>query len=515
MGKMKNKERPERLLVVGAGVAGIRFAHRYLKEDPDAKITIVEAQSYIGGRMCQSKFGGHTVEMGANWISGKEEVFDNPIWKMAQTVNLQGHTIDRNNASQNLIAVTDDGNDVTTEYFESMKRFQKCHQDAIIHWNNQQNEASKKDIDVQSVLQQCGWDVNKTSQSSSINRNIIDQTVEYNVKEVWVCDGMDTLSAKYDLREGANDVEMGDDEFFVQDERGFNYILQPMVEDLKQNTNVSIQLNTEVVEIKYGKNPSVKVRCNNKGYEEEDVLVADTIICTVSVGVLQSDLISFLPPLPEWKIKALNQVSMFVFAKVFVHFEINFWGSSQQIVICSNKRKGYYPLWMQLYPQQHNTSSSINTSNDNAHYIFFCYLGGSEAQRVESLSNEEVANEVEELFQGIFGKQQNNFTKSTNKEHRSIYRPTAVFKTAWSKNKYVRGSYSCFPLNAFQDVEYQDLQKGISSSSSSSSSSSGPSVKSYDALNFAGEAYDNLYNGWVQGGYRSGEYLAEKLLHPK
>ena len=31
-------------------------------------------------------------------------------------------------------------------------------------------------------------------------------------------------------------------------------------------------------------------------------------------------------------------------------------------------------------------------------------------------------------------------------------------------------------------------------------------------LYFAGEAFDDLYNGWVQGGYRSGERVANQIL---
>ena len=35
-------------------------------------------------------------------------------------------------------------------------------------------------------------------------------------------------------------------------------------------------------------------------------------------------MIKFQPELPDWKMEALNQVQMVVFAKIFVNFEKNF-----------------------------------------------------------------------------------------------------------------------------------------------------------------------------------------------
>ena len=37
------------------------------------------------------------------------------------------------------------------------------------------------------------------------------------------------------------------------------------------------------------------------------VFEADVVACTVSIGVLQNNIIEFIPSLPEWKSKAIDE----------------------------------------------------------------------------------------------------------------------------------------------------------------------------------------------------------------
>ena len=51
-------------------MAGIKLAHSMIKGNPNIKITILEANDYIGGRMRKHTFAGQTIERGANWVHG-------------------------------------------------------------------------------------------------------------------------------------------------------------------------------------------------------------------------------------------------------------------------------------------------------------------------------------------------------------------------------------------------------------------------------------------------------------
>eukprot|EP00978_Attheya_sp_CCMP212_P047450 scaffold421372_cov69-Attheya_sp.AAC.6 len=455
---------PQSLVIIGAGVASIKLAHTVAQADPSrgAHITILEANDHVGGRIRHKMFCGHCVEMGANWISGREDAFANPVWDLAKTVELQGHTSDRDHDDS--LHVMDchnhknAGSDVTKQYLETVTRFQEIHERAVAHVTNGtvQNDASVRDI-----LEECGW----------MPKSLMEKAVEHNVLEVWVSDGLERLSAAHDLKAGANDVDLGNDEMFVEDPRGFNCILDRMVEDLKV-WGVQIHLQTKVQMVHY-KPGNVKVVAQDETTGLISEYKTDAVVSTVSLGVLQSKSIKFLPPFPKWKIDAIGQLAMFNFAKVFCKFETKFWPDKDQL-----------------------------RSTFESQHLFMCYLGGAEARRVECLTTEQIADEVEELFRRAF-----EHTLSNGQDPTLCFRPSSVAVTDWSNNPMFRGSYSVYPVGAFADVPFSDLTKGLNGVEGHEED-----VTNRETLYFAGEAFDDKFNGWVQGAYMSGERLAKKIL---
>jgi polyamine oxidase len=73
------------VLVLGGGVAGV-IAARTLHERGIDDFLIIEARDELGGRMKSHKFGGHTVELGANWVQGTQvgDGPSNPIFGLAK-----------------------------------------------------------------------------------------------------------------------------------------------------------------------------------------------------------------------------------------------------------------------------------------------------------------------------------------------------------------------------------------------------------------------------------------------
>jgi len=71
-----------RVVVVGAGVAGLTAAHRLCAAGGDRfEVTVVEAGARAGGRVLTSEFAGHRVEMGATWIQG---IDGSPMYELAR-----------------------------------------------------------------------------------------------------------------------------------------------------------------------------------------------------------------------------------------------------------------------------------------------------------------------------------------------------------------------------------------------------------------------------------------------
>ncbi|KAF1815026.1 FAD/NAD(P)-binding domain-containing protein [Eremomyces bilateralis CBS 781.70] len=76
-GHARDPARKPRVLIVGAGVSGLRCADVLLASGVD--VTIYEARNRIGGRLAQASLRGHTVDLGPNWIHG---IKDNPIMQL-------------------------------------------------------------------------------------------------------------------------------------------------------------------------------------------------------------------------------------------------------------------------------------------------------------------------------------------------------------------------------------------------------------------------------------------------
>ena len=74
-----------KVLILGGGAAGVGFASK-LQEKGHTDFLILEAQSYIGGRVKDIKFGSLTIQEGANWIHNIGK--DNPMYQLKQKYGL-------------------------------------------------------------------------------------------------------------------------------------------------------------------------------------------------------------------------------------------------------------------------------------------------------------------------------------------------------------------------------------------------------------------------------------------
>ena len=78
-----------KVLILGGGAAGVGFASK-LQEKGHTDFLVLEAQSYIGGRIKDIKFGSLTIQEGANWIHGIGK--DNSMYQLKQKYGLNATT---------------------------------------------------------------------------------------------------------------------------------------------------------------------------------------------------------------------------------------------------------------------------------------------------------------------------------------------------------------------------------------------------------------------------------------
>ena len=90
-------------------------------------------------------------------------------------------------------------------------------------------------------------------------------------------------------------------------------------ENFVQNINQNIIYNARITTIDYTGDQVVLTTENGTEYQ------ADKVILTVSVGVLRSNAITFIPPLPTKKIKAIQDVEFLPGFKLFMQFSDQFY----------------------------------------------------------------------------------------------------------------------------------------------------------------------------------------------
>ncbi|KAI4323443.1 hypothetical protein L6164_023048 [Bauhinia variegata] len=188
---------------------------------------------------------------------------------------------------------------------------------------------------------------------------------------------------------------------------------------------------------------------------------ANYVILSVSIGVLQSDLIAFNPPLPVRFIL----FSLFFFTPAPTPQEPRTQKHCRSLLsnrvtqIYYHERRGYYTFWQDM-------DSAYPGSN-----ILVVTLTNGESKRVEAQSDEETLKEAMGVLRDMFGP--------------NIPDATGILVPRWWNNRFQRGSYSNYPIVSNLQVVH-DIKAPIG------------------RIFLTGEHTSAKFNGYVHGGYLSG-----------
>ena len=108
---------------------------------------------------------------------------------------------------------------------------------------------------------------------------------------------------------------------FVTDTRGFKGIINYLI----KNFTSKIKTNKVIRQIEYNAS-GIVVRTSNG-----EIYTAKYGLCTFSTGVLASNLVRFIPELPEWKIEAISRIPLAYYTNIYVKFPRVFWEENEFI----------------------------------------------------------------------------------------------------------------------------------------------------------------------------------------
>ncbi|KAJ4822738.1 polyamine oxidase1, flavin-containing amine oxidoreductase [Turnera subulata] len=427
------------VIIIGAGISGISAA-KVLAQNGIEDLVILEASDRIGGRIRKEDFGGVSVELGAGWIAGVGGKEANPVWEFASQVGLRTCFSDYSNARYNIY----DRNGKIFPSGVAADSYKKAVDSAI---------EKLRSLEANHLV---GGDV--INESSCAPKTPIELAIDFILHDFEMAE-VEPISTY---------VDFGEREFLVADERGYEHLLYKMAEDFLYTSqgkilDTRLKLNKVVRELQHSRN-GVIVKT-----EDGCVYEANYVILSVSIGVLQSNLISFRPPLPRWKTEAIGKCDVMVYTKIFLKFPYKFWpcGPGKEFFIYAHERRGYYTFWQHM-------ENAYPGSN-----ILVVTLTNEESKRVEAQSDEETLAEAMSVLRDMFGP---NIPNATN-----------ILVPRWWNNRFQRGSYSNYPMISNNKV-LQDIKASVG------------------RIFFTGEHTSERFNGYVHGGHLAGIETGKSLL---
>ncbi|PRQ54762.1 putative spermine oxidase [Rosa chinensis] len=441
-----DSSRRSSVIIIGAGVSGLSAA-KLLIEKGVEDVVILEASDRIGGRIRKQEFGGLSVELGAGWIVGVGGEQLNPVWELAEKTNLRTCFSDYSNARFNIYDRS--GNLIPSGL--AADSYKKAVESAMEKLRELEADACYGG-DVSKVPEppSCGF--------SSTQKTPIELAIDFTLHDFEMAE-VEPIATYNDF---------GEQEFLVADERGYEHLLYKMADDFLFTSEGKIldsrlSLNKVVRELKHSRD-GVTVMT-----EDGCVYQANYVILSASIGVLQSNLISFSPPLPRWKTEAIEKLDVMVYTKIFLKFPHKFWpcGPGKEFFIYAHERRGYYTFWQHM-------ENAYPGSN-----ILVVTLTNGESKRVEAQTDEETVKEAMGVLRDMFGP--------------NIPEATDILVPRWWNNRFQRGSYSNYPIISNHQV-VRDIKAPVG------------------CIFFTGEHTSEKYSGYVHGAYLTGIDTANALL---
>ncbi|XP_072342019.1 peroxisomal N(1)-acetyl-spermine/spermidine oxidase-like isoform X2 [Scyliorhinus torazame] len=521
MNSKNSLKRSPKVIVVGAGIAGVAAAGKLLKQG-FTDVQIIEASSQPGGRIRNCPFGKSVVPEGAQYIHGAS--MKNPIFQLAKEHNLLKQVYNKSETEWSVLTNTQKQLDLNfTEEMRNLASSILRRAHLLAQERGYTQAKSIADVyleEVKMLLAQWSGDhVDLRRQKLGV----------LSMSMKWQCIHLAT--------NGLADVSVHEYEEYKNiegDDRNspglFPSLLQKLLEVIPKE---KLLLEKPVKQIQWngsfqwedGSLYPVRVVC-----EDGDQILADHVIVTISLvgcknfgstflnkpndsffqyyshfkngelrrcqgkGCLKaSNQSMFQPSLPAGHLQAIHNMGFGTMNKIYLEYETPFWDENIDIIALvwedETPLSGQKPNlveWWRRVPVVY-----VFKPTERYGHVLVGTISGKEAEFVESLSPEEVAANFTKLFRHFTGRP-------------SLPAPKSIFVTKWFSNPYTQGSYSHISINSTGDM-IDMLAEPLPQATEGTS----PMLQ----VLFAGEATHRRYHSTTHGALLSGWREADRLIN--
>ncbi len=407
------------VVVIGAGSAGLSAARTLIAAGKS--VVVVEAADRVGGRAyTESSTFGVPFDHGCSWVMGGSNL---PYAKMAQDWDFD--LLHHANAGEALFV---DG--------ERASSAQKgAYYKAYSHVESSVSAAGLRGQDVAAA-------------------SVIQPEMEFaGTAQSWV--GPMDFAVDFKDLSTMDYYKYGDIRTNYMVRQGYGTIVARM------GAGLPVQLNTPATRIDWGGNGvSVETAAGT--------IRAKACIVTVSTGVLNSDLITFAPTLPEWKLTAIHNLPMGLLSKIALQFDGEKFGlhRNQWLTYQVSNQMPAEACFFLTWPFDFN--------------LMVGFIGGQFGWQLTALGTAAAVDfALRELVKALGSDVRKHFVKG--------------YLTQWSHNPWTVGAYAAARPGHYGARE--ELARPLG-----------------DRLFFAGEAVAAPYYQLCAGAYTSGEKVAQDVI---
>ena len=370
--------RPQQILVIGAGIAGLAAAHQLQRAGH--AVEVLEARERIGGRIHTSRaWPDAPMDLGASWINGFE---GSPLGELARKIGLR-------------TAMTSYDNSIA--YGRSGQVFSAAEEQHVeqLRQRIERVLAAAQEGDADQSLQaavEAGLDWESLGAG---DQRLVDLLLN-SIYEHEYAGSTREMSAWWWDDDGAFE---GGDALFPD---GFGAIPEHLAKGL------SIRLGQVVQRVAWD---DAGVRVVVAG----QTLRADRVIVSVPLGVLKAGAIEFAPRLPAAKRRAIEALRMGVLNKCFLRFPREFWPTDVDWIERVPESRGEWTEW-------------VSFARPTGKAVLLGFNAADFGRQIEALSDGQIVTGAMRALRGIYGD--------------DIPEPTARQITRWASDPFALGAYS-------------------------------------------------------------------------